>query len=232
MITMMQYSVGYRYAINNPRTNRVRSANKINKIYNASNKEKANNKSILNRTNNKEVIGFMKEVASNVNTFKTSLAGLSSDIKYIQKFKTFDEQDEKIIERDLDDLVGSLNKIKDIINDNKERTNTKKMEEFDKNISRRYEENKKLFNELGIEYDNGKFLKKRAMNSDYFISNIDKYKEKIGDLNEATNDFLNVPMTEFVQFKNLNHYVNYDFKGKFSDTFKLIESGSLLNVII
>ncbi len=235
MITMMQFSVGYRYAINNKRTNktgRTQSANSVNKLYNTSPKEKVNQQNFLNKTNNKEVIDFMQEVASNVNTFKTALSGLSSDIKYIKKFKTFDEEDERLIENDLEDLTNSINKIKHIIDNNKRRTNTKKMEEFEKRISDRYEENKDLFNKLGIDFVDGNFVKKQKMDSEHFIENISTYEDKIGDLNEATNDFLNVPMTEFVQFKNLNYYVNYNFKNKLSDTFKLIESGSLLNVII
>ncbi len=235
MITMLQYSVGYRYALNNRKTNSTRKAsvvNNLDKVYKTAEKENISRQNFLNKTNNKEVIDFMKEVAGNVNTFKTALSGLSTDIKYIKKFKTFDDEDEKLIEEDLEKLTSSLNKIGNIIDKNKDKTNTKKMESFEKRIFDNYEKYKKDFEKLGIKYVDGKFKKDKKMDSDYFIKNIDSFQDKISSLNEETNKFLDVPMTEFVQFKNLNFYVNYSFKNKYSDTFKLIESGSLLNVIV
>ncbi len=235
MITMLQYSVGYRYALNNRKTNSTQKSSGIknlDKVYKTSAKENINRQNFLNKTNNKEVIDFMKEIAGNVNTFKTALSSLSTDIKYIKKFKTFDDEDEKLIEEDLNNLTSSLNKIRNIIDDNKDKTNTKKMEKFEKRIFDNYEKHKKEFEKLGIEYVDGEFKKNKKMDSDYFIKNIDSFKEKIDSLNEETNKFLDVPMTEFVQFKNLNFYVNYSFKNKYSDTFKLIESGSLLNIIV
>lgn len=241
MVTMMQYYTDYRPFIikNYKNSNKVSNDNKASNQENTTvktstilPKSNLSKQNIMNKSINSEVIGYMRDVSTSVNLFKSAVNGLDSDIKLIKKYKTFDAQDEEVIEEDLTKLTDGISNLKNIIGRNKSKANVEKIEEFETRFSSMYDENKELFQKLGVSFEDGEFIKENPMDSDFFIENIDTYDEKIKDLKKATEEFSSSPMSSFVEFKTFKNYFNYSFKNKGFDSFKLIESGNLLNIAL
>ncbi|MFV0519413.1 MAG: hypothetical protein ACK5LY_03960 [Lachnospirales bacterium] len=244
MVTMMQYYTDYRPFIiknykeasnkqsNKSSENTQSTKNTASEGNNGVSSEKMSKKNILNKAINGEIIGYMKDIATNVNAFKSAVNGFNSDIKYVQKYNSFDDSDEEMIESDLTKLTDSINNLKSIISENKSKASVEKIEEFDAKFSKLYTENQELFQNVGVSYEDGEFIKNEGLNSDYFVKNIDKYKEKAEELKKSTDDFLNTPMSSFVEFKTFKNYFNYSLRNRNTDSFKLIESGSILNIAL
>ncbi len=241
MVTMMQYYTDYRpFIIKNYKgaNNKVSNTNKAeedrqnNTITNNITKNDLSKQNIMNKSINNEVVTYMKDIATNVNLFKNGVNSLDSDIRYIKKYNSFDDEDEAIIEEDVTKLTEGINNLRNIISRNKSKASVEKLEEFQQKFSSIYDENKVLFEKLGVSYEDGEFIKTETMDSEFFVENLDTYKEKMQDLKKATNEFTSTPMSSFIEFKTYKNYFNYSFRNKGLDSFKLIESGSLLNLAL
>ncbi|MFV0441123.1 MAG: hypothetical protein ACK5LV_07505 [Lachnospirales bacterium] len=232
MVGMMSYSLNSRiFSSRNSsssRNNRSKDSFK-NNIYS---KDSTSSRSVLNKAPSVKVLGFVKDVSSSVNGFRTALTNLSTDISTFDRSGEFSSYDETKLNRDLESLTNSFNSIRNLVDENKSKMSTEKIEELESKIEDVYFGFEKDFEKLGLKYENNRFYKEEDLEREYFLDNISSYKDKIDELNDATSEFLKVPMSNFLEFKSFDLYFNYNLKNTAKDSFKLIEEGSILDIAV
>ena len=194
----------------------------------------ATKKLLLNKALNQDVVKYAHDVSHNLMSLKDSAKYINYDIQdfdYSTRKYGYSKAKESLKE-DLDSFVSSFN---DSYKFYSSQVHSQSLVDFSVRADNVVSKNSDVLNELGIFSDESHEL---IFSPEKFDSLTDE--ELQGNLKEAYSTFqsmykessamLAVPLSEHMNFKSLNYYYNYKYGGLTSDTFKVIESGMIVDI--
>lgn len=242
MLTNLYYYDNYKNKLlsNSKKTDSVKTAKQEQFLnLNLKNSEKASNdKSILlNKAYNAKVVSYISDVATSVNELKSSTSAVIKEIKYFNKSLKHRGEKESlnIVKDELDSFVSTFNLATEIFDENIKDSNY--LKDYYNKIGSVFSEDEDVLNDVGIKIgaDN-----KLTFDEEFFDSEITTEKfnslKNLGDVfskfNNNTNEILQVPLSKHMEFKNFNYYFNYKINTTYNDTFRLVESGTLIDIAV
>ena len=188
---------------------------------------------LLNKSLKKDVVSYVRAVADSVVTTKDNAKNVFLDM---EEFNTHIE--EHGFQTAKNWIGGSLKNFVESYNDSSEfleaQAHSQTLKNYGERISERVHYSAERLKEMGLSFDNQNKLSfdestfsKLNMSSMYATigENIDLFRQLY---TESTNVLLE-PLSDHMQFKSLGYYYNYKIGCMESDTFKIIESGLIID---
>ncbi len=238
MLTDIYYYNNYRNNLLNSRGSSKQRLKQENNTKNMTKVESIDDKSIrLNKAYNPKVISYISDIASSVNELKSSTNSIRKEFREVSKSFKYKGEEEtfNIIKDEIDDFLEAYNTSTDIFN--KDLKDSSYLKDYYNEIQGSIKKNIKPLNNLSIyldkdnklhfneeEFDNSSLESKVAS-----IKNLSKLFKKV---NNETNEVLKVPLSNHLDFKSFSYYFNYKINSTYNDTFKLVETGTLIDIAI
>ena len=191
---------------------------------------------VLNKALKKEVIGYATELSRVVNGLKDSSRFVVRDARRFIR----NEREEgygtavKWLEDDLADFVDSYNRTKGFVAKNKD---SRILTDFVDNLTYDLSISMKALSRYRIVegenetlvFDEDAF--KELTRKGVLIANKQNYPF-FRHVYDTTKEFLNVPLSEHMNFKNFRYYYNYKTGTIAKDSFTIVESGMIVNEVV
>lgn len=206
------------------------SSSKDSKKVAESDKSDSNHSFLLNKMLKKDIVDYASEFSSNINAIKDSSKFMSEDISYKKN-----SSEEGLYEKGLEDFAQDFNKLKTFSETSD--SGSPMMSKFFNDIQGTISKFDVVISELGLSVDNNSVMhfdenKIDPSNKDF------EQKKNIGkiffkEVYDKSCDFLSTPLSEHMNFKNLDYYYNYTYSSKDKNYhFNFIESGMIVDYIL
>jgi len=185
----------------------------------------------LNKTFDKRILHFVKALGENVLTLKDSARMFSNDIKSLEITQGIGGLNNQMqwIEEDLRNFAMSYNNLNYISQVTGHSSNLSHFTHSIRNIT---QGNENLLSHLGIIIADQGGLSYHGMGSTASKEITQQAAMALKSAYDAARDFLVHPMSHHMEFKSLNYYYNYTIGNTPNDTFRLLESGILIDIAI
>ncbi len=192
---------------------------------------------LMTKAYNSEVISYISNIAGSVNELKSATSSIMKEFKDMNRNLKYrgEEETYEIIKDEIDYFVSTYNIATEVFNESAKESNY--LKEYYDDISDVVKGNKKVLNSLGIGIDKNNqlyFDEKEFdnMSSVNKITTLRNAKNVLDEFNNTTNEILQVPLSQHMQFKNFNYYFNYKINTAYNDSFKLVETGTLIDIAV
>lgn len=238
MLTNLFYYGYYKpYMIKN---NSSYSVSKSKKIFNykkeaakANSQAKENMFSFyLNKSLKDEVIKYASNISSDFNAIRDTSRFIINrmDTKSLTSSSNAEDFADGI-----EDFVNQYNNYCNFAEENER--NSMALSGYRESIEYRIEENKNILSDLGITIDDKKRLNFNRevfenINEKTFNSYSENIKTMFEDVYNDTCEAMAMPLSQHMNFKNLDYYYNYMYSNREDNTFKIIESGMLVDILL
>lgn len=184
----------------------------------------------LNKAIKSDIVAYATDISSNLNSIKETTNFLINrytrrDIISNNEKKNFEDGLERFVDEinNFDNFYDSTSKSSSALNGYKQI------------LSDRLDEYKDKLSYVGIEkneegtlsFDKEAF--KSIDNKDY-IDHIFESAQMFKDIYDDTCEVMQLPMSEHMNFKNLDYYYSYTYIPKYKNDFKYIETGMLVDI--
>lgn len=239
MLTNIHYYNNYRNSVLNNKgsRNQKKQAEKFLNNLSTENTKSSDKSILMNKAYNPKVISYISDIASTVNELKTSTNSIIKEFKSINKSFKYKGETEtfNIIKDELDDFIDAYNTSTDIFNKNVKESNY--LKDYYSDIKGTLNKNVAQLNNIGVKLDENNKLTfdEEEFDNISLSDKVDSLKNVRGifeNLNEETNEVLKVPLSKHLQFKSFNYYFNYKINTTYNDTFKLVETGTLIDIAV
>ncbi|GHU54577.1 hypothetical protein AGMMS49975_15160 [Clostridia bacterium] len=238
MLTEIFYYNHYKpYILKNYGVKKIGRPEKITRDYDFSKAPDEQERFVLNHALKSELVEYAKGLSSSVNSLRESAKDMSANIKRFSSAATPEDKEyaRYALSLDLEYFAESYNvnvgldtnrtysdTLQYFVEDSKYdlAASVKSLSEYAFDISEdgsRITFDKKKFDRLGEDV-----LKKAGRNNRDFFEQI--YK--------SSTSLLKVPLAEHLGFKDLSYYYNYKLGTIEKDSFKYIQSGMLVNIVV
>lgn len=176
----------------------------------------------LNKSSNDNVKTYIYELSSNFNGLKNIANSMYEKLYY--------DLPSESIEDNLKSFTSIYNRFMGFLEENTANsTSFKKMSNIIKDLINK---NKEILKDLGINVSKNEFLSLKNEQEVEESSNIDVDKTKTFclDLYKNVCNFMEHPMTNYMDFKDFSYYYTYSVDCDKSKSFKVIEQGNLIDV--
>ena len=191
---------------------------------------------ILNNALIKEVVDYIQNVSSGVNGVKDTARKSAQEMEDLNKNteKWGFEKAKEWINQDLTRFVEAYNHSVSFLG---RQSHSRELNYFSAALADSVEENQISLSSLGIALNESSGM---SYTPDYFTNlTLSDANRAIGEnihlfrriYNEA-NSALSAPLTEHMKFKNLGFYYNYKYGTIQADSYKIIESGLLVDIAV
>lgn len=186
----------------------------------------------LNKALKDEIIKYASNISSDYNSIKSTALFVFDRINRNEgKYEDF-KQD---LCDGMFDFVNQYNEYRDFSNVYDK--NSKALNEFAENLKDRVYKNEEFLEEVGIHINEDGFL---FFNKDKFDSmNKEELYSKLGNLRQFCKDIYNdtckameIPMSNHMNFRDLNYYYSYVFALVEPNTFKIVQEGMLVDIAL
>lgn len=178
----------------------------------------------LNKSSNDNVKTYIYEMSSNFNGLKNIANSMYEKLYY--------DLPSENIEDNLKNFTSIYNRFIGFLEENiGNSTRFKKMSNSIKNLIK---ENKDTLKDLGINISQNDFLSLKNEEQTEVSSNIniDKTKTFCLDLYKNICNFMEYPMTNYMDFKDFSYYYTYSGDYDKTKSFKVIEQGNLIDISV
>lgn len=193
-------------------------------------------KILLNKTMKQEVREYARGVSDSVVSTKESSKNTVRDMTEFNKnaFKRSYDTAKMWIQYDLEEFASSYNDSTEFLSDQK---HSQSLRSFSERLTDNVQASAAQLEDLGLSMNNdGKLNFNVAKFNELSESRLNSaIGESINVFQEIYNDageILTEPLKEHMNFKNLGYYYNYKLGRMESDTFKMIESGMLVDLVV
>ncbi len=195
----------------------------------------------LNRSLKKDVVDFANNLSKSVLTVKDSSKYLLFKMdKFDDVEEDFDSEGLEDADREstydeLNNFAKSLNRSSDFLENQQQ---SQGIVNFSGKISELMGENADSLGKLGItkSSEDGKVTFDESvvqnLNSVDLISAVKNIKPMVKEIYNDSKHILESPLSNHMNFKGLTYYYNYKYPSIKQDTFKLIESGLVVDVLL
>lgn len=235
MLTSVYYYNHYKpYILKNYNNEKIADVKGIKRQVSADNPFKE--KFILNNSVKQEVMSYATYLSGSVNHLRDS----SRDVLYeIHNFKR------NAVENGLDtakeDLSEGIDAFVDAYNNNvnfkRESTKSRSLNFFINDLTYDVSISTTALSKFGVELSGSGEM---SFNKEYFdslkgseVMEANKHNYSLfKNVYDATGDFLTMPLAEHMGFKNLGYYYNYKLGTMEKDSFRLIQSGMIIDTAV
>ncbi len=188
---------------------------------------------LLNKAFRTDVLSYAKQLSESVNGLRESSFSLLRDMHK----GVFDEETrskKEILSDGLREFVDGYNKL---IKFSGDQAHSKNLKEFTKNISRQVFNNHMGLKKFGLEVkETGDITFNEEAYDELSEERLSilLYKSEgfLKKIHEGTKNMLKLPLSEHMRFKDLGYYYNYKYGKPTANTFKIIESGMLVDKVV
>ena len=182
----------------------------------------------LNKAHNDKIMDYAKDLSSGIVGFKDAAKMYLYDMHLIERNGSITfENHMRWIEEDLQNFISSYNNIQNT----SRYGHSSELTHFAHYIRNFTSENSQILSHLGVVSYNGSGLSYHGMantvSKETAMHAVDTFKAAYN----ATAGFLTQPLSQYMEFKDLNYYYNYSV-GYTDNTFRLLQSGILLDVVV
>ncbi len=239
MLTNLHYYDFYKpYIINNSNSNtdRVYSRRRTNNhVYKDSSV-------YLNKSLKKDVVNYAKEIYKSVTDLKLNSKKILDDINYYKKAMEFEQPIENFesfaegFEIDIKNYISAYNNSTSFL---MTQSHSQGLNSFANKLLHETHNYSGALNKAVIIRDERGLIPKEGENisdplwhskNSYKI--LDKVEDYFASVYDDTSKALKAPMSNHMNFKNLNYYYNYKIAAIQVDTFKIINNGLLVNIAL
>lgn len=239
MITdLFYYSYYVPNRINNysksDKTSPIKKVDKAAKVYGTQTRksESADSSFFLNKA-------FKNKVFKYVNSLSRGINGIKNISNYItdrldSEDLTYDELNERV-SMALESFVGRFNDFRNLSEDNKEHAVF--IEDYANRLRNRVVDNAQNLERAGVTVnDSGELYFDKNNYRGIPVSELDGVvsglKGTFKEIYKDTFDIMSVPMSEHMNFKDLDYYYNYMYSPTDPNTFRIIETGMLVDIAV
>ncbi len=186
----------------------------------------------LNKALNSQILNYANSLSKNINGLKSVSNSFlnqteSNDLEY--------DDLEETVSHSLSDFTGVINDFKKF--SKKSGDQSKPIADFSDNIDSIVKENADTLGKLGVtveddgtlSFDKNTFKKKSVADLD---GSVPKLRDMFQNVYDSTYDVMNLPMSDHMNFKDLNYYYNYNYSPVEANTFKIIETGMIVDIAV
>lgn len=191
---------------------------------------------VLNNALKKEVVQYASNLSGTVNYLRETSRDLLQDIFNFQR--ATEENGIQSAKRELsDDLADFVDAYNKNLRFTQEDSTSKQLKFFVNDLTYDVSISTTSLSKYGISVDENDVM---SFDSDFF----DKLKSKnvleankgnhalLKNIYDSTGEFLTMPLSEHLKFKNLGYYYNYKLGTIEKDSFKLIQSGMIIDRVV
>lgn len=195
---------------------------------------------LLNKSFSTNVVNYAHSLYSTVLNLKDSSKELGyfiDEYKTVEdKIDTLDESKKQTINEMFEERVNNfVDNYKSALNFTNKQKHSLPLLTFSSELSGIENEYSKVFESLGIKNSDNLvdiFDLSHLTESTNLNEKLEAIKSLANDIYSSTQNLLIKPMAEHMNFKDLNYYYNYKFDRYESNTFELIESGMIIDVVL
>ena len=191
-------------------------------------------KLLLNKALNQDVVQYAHNVSHNLIALKDSAKYINYDIE------DFDYNTQKYgysnarntLREDLNNFVSSFNNSYKFYSS---QVHSQSLVDFSVRADNLISSNGHNLGELGIVTDESNGLvfsaeKFDSLTTEELQKTLEDAASAFQNMYSESSSMLAVPLSEHMNFKSLNYYYNYKYGGVTADTFKVIESGMIVDI--
>lgn len=234
MLTSVYYYGYYKpYILNNrPKIGEGKKQQANEKVSNPANRETF----VLNNSLKKEVVQYASGLSGTVNYLRETSRDVLQDIFNYQRSSAEQgsENSKKELSDDLQDFVDAYNRN---LNFSVKDDNSKQLKFFVNDLAYDISISATALSTYGIKIGDDDRM---TFDADYYnklnnknISEANKVNQALfKNIYDSTGEFLTMPLAEHLRFKNLGYYYNYKLGTMEKDSFKLIQSGMIVDKVV
>ncbi len=179
---------------------------------------------LLNKSLKNEVVKYAKDVSVSVTSIKEASKNVMKSIDDYSKSSIFSRESAlNQLDYELETFANNFNMACDTF---KNQNHSQNLTIFYEKLSSQITENSKRLKNLGLVIDESGHL---ILDKSRQNLKVDLDKELFDTIYNNSLEILTEPLAEHMSFKGLGYYYNYKYGTMVSDTFKIIESGMLLD---
>ncbi|MDR1531136.1 MAG: hypothetical protein LBS62_02960 [Clostridiales bacterium] len=191
---------------------------------------------LLNKTLRSDVVHYINDISSNVNGVKESSKNVMFDMEGFNNnvYRCGEQTARKWLTEDLSKFAGEYNKAVVFF---ETQEHSAALKDFALSLREKTETNNSRLHYVGISldaHDSLDFDKKyfSGLNQDSINIAIGETVDFFNLIYSESGDILKAPLTDHMQFKFLGYYYNYKYGTYETDTFKVIETGMVVDKAI
>ena len=180
-------------------------------------------KYFLNKSLNDNIKAYMFELSANFNGLKNIVNNIYEKIYHNLPMETLDDK--------LESFTTMYNRFIGFLEENTE--NSGEFKDILDNTKNTINENIDILNQLGINISKNGFLNLKN-DQQINLHNIDTHKSQKFYLNLYNKicSFMEQPMSNYMDFKDFSYYFNYSGDYDKNKSFKIVEQGILIDIIL
>ena len=199
-------------------------------------KEKHTKQFLLNKTLSKNVVKYAHDISYNMVDLKDAAKYTTYDIDdFMHNTKRYGYKKAKdILKNDLSIFVDQFNKS---YNFSASQMHSQSLFDFSHAIDGAIDQGESKLSYLGIiKNELGELSFDSVFYDNLSLEELDIHmteaRSVFGEMYSECSNMLTQPLAEHMNFRNLNYYYNYKYGGVVADTFRLIESGMIVDIAI
>lgn len=200
------------------------------------NQERRTRQFLLNKTFNQNVLKYVQDISYNLVDLKDAAKYVKYDIDdFTYNSQKYGHQKAKdILKKGLSIFVDQFNKSYNFVSS---QTHSESLFEFSYMLINAINQGESKLAYLGImKNETGRLVFDEQFYNSLPMEELDIYitegRSVFQNLYSDSRVILTKPLADHMNFKNLNYYYNYKYGGVVADTFRLIESGLIVDVAI
>ena len=184
----------------------------------------------LNKSIKRDLVSYATEISKNLNSIKDTSKYMvnrysKNDLAKSDELNNFADG--------LEDFVNEINGFEVFYDKTSKESSA--LNGYKSILDTRIDENRQALYNIGVtkskddvlSFDREKFY---SINKNNYIDNIFECAEMFDDIYNDTCEVMRLPMTEHMNFKNLDYYYNYAYESKNKYSFKFIETGFMVDI--
>lgn len=185
---------------------------------------------LLNKSIKKEIVSYATDISRNLNSIKDTTRFI---VNRYSKDNVLDNDEIENFADGLEDFVNEINGFKEFYDSTSKESHP--LNGYNSMLNTRLDENKQNLSEVGVIKDNNNILsfdrdKFKSIENKKYIDNIFSCADLFNEIYNDTCEVMQLPMTEHMNFKNLDYYYNYAYEPTNKTAFKFIETGLLVDI--
>lgn len=240
MLTNIFYYNSYKpYILKSKSVNKINSYKKVNKIYHNTKSNGSQKFSFfLNRALKDEIINYAGSISNDLNSIKNAskafLMAEQSNIG-IDSDSAAGSNGRQYYDNLFKELVSKCNYYKSFSQNASK--NSPALNAYEQSLDCELDNYHEALENMGVEFLSDNQLgfneeKSALLDGEQYEQGLYNLKPFFSDLYNKTCDIMSLPMLEHMNFKELDYYYNYTYDTKDRSSFKLIETGLLVDIIL